>query len=135
MEFGEKKFVKLIYLISQVFLACNFLNFLAHCGMWVFFSKYRPSFDFMEKTHVQPSSDFYIILHIFPLTCIILLRRNYNPHISIFQISWQEIEKKRFFFAKIWFVISIKFFYMVEVWSTNIISWTINLRKFQNWKI
>ena len=32
MEFGEKNFfVNLIYLISQVSLACTFLNFLAHC--------------------------------------------------------------------------------------------------------
>ena len=37
IEFGQKKFfVKLIYLISRVFLAQNFLNFLAHCvsGFW-----------------------------------------------------------------------------------------------------
>ena len=34
MEFGKKKkFVKLIYLISRVFLAWTFLIFLAHCEM------------------------------------------------------------------------------------------------------
>ena len=34
MDFGpKKKFVKLSYLIPQVFLAWTFLNFLAHCGV------------------------------------------------------------------------------------------------------
>ena len=31
MDFGKKKFMKLIYLIPRVFLAWTFLNFLAHC--------------------------------------------------------------------------------------------------------
>ena len=31
MNLAKKIFVKLIYLISRVFLAWNFLNFLAHC--------------------------------------------------------------------------------------------------------
>ena len=33
MEFGQKNFVKLIYLISRVFLAWTFLNFLVHYGL------------------------------------------------------------------------------------------------------
>ena len=75
-------------------------------------------------------SDFYI-LHIFPLTCIILLRRNSNPHISIFQISWQEIEKKKFFF---WPKYGLSFPLNSSIWSKSgrlRISWTINSEKFR----
>ena len=32
MEFGQKKILELIYLISRVFFAWTFLNILAHCA-------------------------------------------------------------------------------------------------------
>ena len=35
MESGRKKFHEIDYLISRVFLAWTFLNFLAHCGLFV----------------------------------------------------------------------------------------------------
>ena len=104
--------------------------------IWVHFFKYNPSFDFMgKKPHVQASGDFYI-LHIFPLTCIILLRRNYNPapykHFSNkLTGNWK---KKVFFLPKY----GLSFPLNYPIWSKSgrlQISWTINSRKFQNWKI
>ena len=37
MEFGQKNFVKLIYLISRVFWQGIVLNFLAHCVLCTFY--------------------------------------------------------------------------------------------------
>ena len=60
MDFGEKKFVKLIYLISRNFLAWNFLIFLAHYVIFV-----------TLKMHPH-----YFLLHYFPLFRALCLEKN-----------------------------------------------------------
>ena len=55
MELGQKKIVKLVYLISRVFLAWTFLNFLAYYAV----DRQRDKFEFV---HYYLNSDTSVII-------------------------------------------------------------------------
>ena len=72
MEFGQKNFVKLIYLISRVFFAWTFLNFLARCVR----SGMKTWFQVIWWTFFLPYQFFRPVVH---SVCIVQLRKKvYN---------------------------------------------------------
>ena len=92
---GKKNFLKLIYLISQAFLAWTFLNFLAYCALRSSFliQKFGSSMcDFQDwQTNLQFSWSWW-----FKQPKIFWLIWK-NPGLSIMELTWVESDSFIFF--------------------------------------
>ena len=88
MEFGQKKFVKLIYLTSQIFYGLDFLNFLAHCEVVV------KRLGFILQNYLE-TEVWFLIMHFFHCNTHVLHHQGHTSVITkLTTLMWFSEAKK-----------------------------------------